>query len=69
MRTAQAASPLSAQQVGLSLMAFVVVYFLVFGAGIYYMLKLMHAGPAAGPERGEEGQAPREGRRSLPALV
>jgi len=50
MRTSQAASPLSAQQVGLSLMAFVVVYFLVFGTGIYYMLKLMRAGPNVTPE-------------------
>ena len=46
MRTVQAVSPLTAQQVGISLMAFVVVYFLVFGTGIYYMLKLMRAGPA-----------------------
>ncbi|WGS53621.1 cytochrome ubiquinol oxidase subunit I [Paraburkholderia sp. D15] len=46
MRTSQAVSPLSAQQVGISLMAFVVVYFLVFGTGIYYMLKLMRSGPA-----------------------
>ncbi|KVN85366.1 cytochrome ubiquinol oxidase subunit I [Burkholderia ubonensis] len=46
MRTAQAVSPLSAQQVSISMMAFVVVYFLVFGTGVYYMLKLMKAGPA-----------------------
>ncbi len=46
MRTAHAASPLSAQQVGISMMTFVVVYFLVFGTGVYYMLKLMKAGPA-----------------------
>ena len=46
MRTSQAVSPLTTQQVGISLMAFVVVYFLVFGTGIYYMLKLMRSGPA-----------------------
>ncbi|RKP45229.1 cytochrome ubiquinol oxidase subunit I [Trinickia fusca] len=45
MRTAQAVSPLSSQQVGISLMAFVVVYFLVFGTGVYYMLKILRAGP------------------------
>jgi cytochrome d ubiquinol oxidase subunit I len=45
MRTAQAASPLTAQQVGISLMAFVIVYFLVFGTGVYYLLKLMRMGP------------------------
>ena len=46
MRTSQAVSPLTTQQVGISLMAFVAVYFLVFGTGIYYMLKLMRSGPA-----------------------
>jgi cytochrome d ubiquinol oxidase subunit I len=46
MRTSQAVSPLTAQQVGISLMAFVFVYFLVFGTGIYYLLKLMRKGPA-----------------------
>ena len=45
MRTAQAASPLTAQQVGISLMAFVIVYFVVFGTGVYYLLKLMRMGP------------------------
>ncbi|WP_322060761.1 cytochrome ubiquinol oxidase subunit I [Paraburkholderia sp. J63] len=46
MRTSQAVSPLTAQQVGVSLIVFVAVYFLVFGTGIYYMLKLMRGGPA-----------------------
>jgi cytochrome d ubiquinol oxidase subunit I len=46
LRTSQAVSPLTTQQVGISLMAFVIVYFLVFGTGIYYMLKLMRSGPA-----------------------
>ncbi|ACC74207.1 cytochrome ubiquinol oxidase subunit I [Paraburkholderia phymatum] len=45
-RTVEAVSPLSAQQVGISLMAFIVIYFLVFGTGIYYMFKLMRSGPA-----------------------
>jgi cytochrome d ubiquinol oxidase subunit I len=46
MRTAQAVSPLTLQQVSLSMMTFVIVYFLVFGTGMYYILKLMKAGPA-----------------------
>jgi cytochrome d ubiquinol oxidase subunit I len=50
LRTADAASPLSAQQVGTSLLMFIVVYFLVFGTGIYYMLKLMANGPDVGEE-------------------
>jgi cytochrome bd ubiquinol oxidase subunit I len=69
MRTSQAVSPLSAQQVGLSLMAFVIVYFLVFGTGIYYMLKLIHAGPAVAPGQGDADPAPQGGQRARPALV
>jgi cytochrome bd ubiquinol oxidase subunit I len=50
MRTANALSPVTAQQVGVTLLAFVVVYTLVFGTGIYYMLKLACTGPAVSPE-------------------
>jgi cytochrome d ubiquinol oxidase subunit I len=35
----------TADQVGLSLIIFVLVYTVVFGTGIYYMLKLMKSGP------------------------
>ncbi|MFP6841959.1 MAG: cytochrome ubiquinol oxidase subunit I [Acinetobacter sp.] len=45
LRTKDALSPVSAEQVGLTLIIFVVVYCVVFGIGIYYMLKLMHKGP------------------------
>ncbi len=41
LRTAQSASPLDAPAVAASLAAFALVYFTVFGAGIYYLLKLM----------------------------
>ena len=41
MRTAESASPLAAPAVAASLVAFVLVYFAVFGAGIVYILKLM----------------------------
>ena len=51
LRTADSVSPLDAPAVGASLMAFVVVYFFVFGAGVFYILRLMgHA-----PRLGEEG--------------
>jgi len=46
MRTAQAVSPVTAQQVGTTLLIFVIVYTLVFGTGIYYLLKLLRTGPA-----------------------
>ena len=51
MRTAEAASPLGASAVATSLVAFVVVYFAVFGAGVVYLLRLM----ARPPEAGEQG--------------
>lgn len=61
LRTADASSALSAEQVGTSLMIFVIVYFLVFGTGIYYMLKLMGKGPSLehdgdGDRRGDTGK-------------
>ena len=51
LRTADAHSPLGASAVGASLIAFVVIYFVIFGAGVAYILKLMHHAPAQG-ERG-----------------
>jgi len=45
LRTVDSVSPISSQQAGVSLLIFVVVYLLVFGTGVYYMLKLMKQGP------------------------
>jgi cytochrome bd ubiquinol oxidase subunit I len=45
LRTAQAVSPVTQQDVGVSLMIFVIVYFLVFCTGIFYILKLLRMGP------------------------
>lgn len=47
LRTSESASPLDAPAVAISLVAFVVVYFAVFGAGIWYLLKLMKKPPEA----------------------
>ena len=41
MRTSESLSPVSAPAVGASLIAFIVVYFVVFGAGVLYILQLM----------------------------
>jgi len=49
LTTAQSHSPLAAPAVAASLLAFVVVYFFAFGAGTYYLLRLM----AKPPERHE----------------
>ena len=45
--TAQSRSPLAAPAVAASLLAFVLVYFAVFGAGTYYLLRLMAHPPQA----------------------
>ena len=45
LRTANSVSPIGAPGVASSLAAFVVVYFLVFGAGVFYILKLMSKPP------------------------
>ena len=53
LRTADSVSPLQAPAVASSLLAFIGVYFIVFGAGVYYILRLMgHA-----PQPGEPGPA------------
>jgi len=51
MFTAEAASPVIGLQVAISLAAFVVVYFVVFGAGTYYILRLIQNGPEAATEK------------------
>jgi len=59
MRTADAVSLVTAQQVGVSLLAFVIVYTIVFGTGIYYLLKLLRHGPAlpGSPAQPSDGSA------------
>ncbi|MGB3739027.1 MAG: cytochrome ubiquinol oxidase subunit I [Pontixanthobacter sp.] len=58
LRTADAASPLAAPAVGASLVAFVIVYFAVFGIGTWYILRLMGHTPHVGEtgvKRGDNG--------------
>ncbi|MEQ9639582.1 MAG: cytochrome ubiquinol oxidase subunit I [Alphaproteobacteria bacterium] len=45
LRTVDSASPLDAPAVGASLLAFVVVYFAVFGMGVFYVLRLLSRTP------------------------
>jgi cytochrome bd ubiquinol oxidase subunit I len=49
LRTAESVSPVELPAVVGSFAAFVVVYTAIFGAGVFYLLKLMREGPAAGP--------------------
>ena len=54
LRTADAAAPLATPAVAASLAAFALVYFTVFGAGTFYILRLM----AKPPRGGESGLSP-----------
>jgi cytochrome d ubiquinol oxidase subunit I len=45
MRTAESVSPIAAPAVAASLAAFVIVYFCVFGAGMWYLFRLMGKPP------------------------
>jgi cytochrome bd ubiquinol oxidase subunit I len=46
MRTSEAVSPVDGAIVALSLMAFIVAYTFIFGAGSYYILRLIAKGPS-----------------------
>ena len=61
LRTVESASPLAAPAVASSLVAFVIVYFIVFGMGVFYILRLM----SEPPHHGEQG--PREDQPSRAA--
>jgi cytochrome d ubiquinol oxidase subunit I len=56
LRTADSVSPIAAPAVAASLAAFVVVYFLVFGAGIWVLLRLFGQPPHAHEEGPREGE-------------
>jgi cytochrome d ubiquinol oxidase subunit I len=55
LRTADAVSPVPGGSVLTSLALFVVVYGIIFGAGVYYMSKLVEHGPDETPEEPGKG--------------
>ncbi len=50
MRTSDSLGPVAAPAVAASLIAFIVVYFFVFGAGTYYIMRLMGMVPGTEPK-------------------
>jgi cytochrome d ubiquinol oxidase subunit I len=69
LRTAHSASPLDAPAVAASLAAFVVVYFAVFGAGVWYLFHLAKKPPEA-HETGLDGTPVRTaGVTPAPAVI
>ena len=47
LRTSDSVSPIDTLAVGASLLAFVLVYFIVFGAGIFYLFRIVSQVPAS----------------------
>ncbi|HLS59029.1 MAG TPA: cytochrome ubiquinol oxidase subunit I [Paracoccaceae bacterium] len=67
LRTADSVSPIDLPAVAGSLLAFIVVYFVVFGAGTVYILRLMSKRPEAGPPERDVGPIRAAGTTPAPA--
>lgn len=57
LRTTDSLAPIAAPAVATSLVAFIIVYFFVFGAGVFYLLRMMSK-PPGGQDRAELRQGP-----------
>lgn len=57
LRTADSVSPVPGGKVLISILLFVLVYGVIFGAGLYYIGKLVQRGPDATPPVPEKGEA------------
>lgn len=58
LRTSDSLAPVDAPAVAASLIAFIVVYFALFGAGTYYIIRMMGAAPdGQGPQTGAPQRA------------
>jgi cytochrome d ubiquinol oxidase subunit I len=58
LRTADAASPVTAGEVSVSLIAFLIVYAVIFSVGVLYILRLIAEGPKPEDAPDARGQAP-----------
>ncbi|KAB2916748.1 MAG: cytochrome ubiquinol oxidase subunit I [Hyphomicrobiaceae bacterium] len=66
LRTSQSVSAIDAPAVAASLIAFIIVYFAVFGAGVFYILRLMSKRPESDEPDIEKG-APQRAAGIMPA--
>src|SRR3954454_8451526 len=69
LRTSDSVSPLAAPAVGSSLIAFIIVYFVIFAAGIVYILRLMAAPPHPGEQGPQQHDAPMRAAGITPAAA
>jgi cytochrome d ubiquinol oxidase subunit I len=69
LKTSDSIAPVAAPAVGASLLAFIVVYFIVFGAGTLYLLALMRRPvERAEPDRVDEAPTRTAGITPAPAV-
>jgi cytochrome d ubiquinol oxidase subunit I len=68
LTTAQSASPIEAPAIAASLIAFIIVYFAVFGAGVFYILRLCGKSPDSTEPDIEPGPSHAAGINPGPAL-
>jgi cytochrome d ubiquinol oxidase subunit I len=68
LTTAQSASPVAAPAIAASLVAFIIVYFAVFGAGVFYILRLCGKSPDSAEPDIEPGPTHAAGINPGPAL-
>lgn len=71
LRTAESVSGHAVQELSVTLILFIVVYFAVFGTGIVYLLRLVRIGPKTGESEAESGGPgqPRQPMRPLSAVT
>ena len=68
LTTAQSVSPIAAPAVGASLLAFVIVYFAVYAAGVFYLFRLFAGSPDSVDPELERGPMHAAGITPGPAL-
>jgi cytochrome d ubiquinol oxidase subunit I len=66
LRTSDSLSNVDAEAIGASLIAFIIVYFLVFGAGTFYILRLMWKPPVG--DTGDLNDGPTRAAGITPAM-
>lgn len=55
LRTSDSLAPIAAPAVATSLISFIIVYFFVFGAGVFYILRMMKSTPGGGDPELKKG--------------
>src|SRR5205814_350083 len=69
LRTSDSLSKVDAEAIGASLLAFILVYFVVFGAGVFYILRMVRRTPEGGDVELQEGPTRTAGITPAPQLA